>query len=117
MASHRSGFILALAFLCGAEAYVAGGSLAITNIGGSAQPPLVRSASVQSEQVRVPVVRLAEEGKALNPVAVATIGLGSAGIFFAAFLTSTGSPPNGLALAFTTLVIVTAGANFAGSDD
>ena len=103
--------LVLLAFFCGSEAYVAG-RVAAPALRCSA-PPAVTQLAVP----RSPAVQLQAEDKALDPIAVATIGLGALGIFGSAFLTSTGSPPNGLALATITLALTAAGASAVGKEE
>ena len=57
------------------------------------------------------------ESKPLPPIALVTVGGGAAGIFFAAFCTSTGSPPTGLAVAGATVLFMFLGATVQDSSD
>ena len=86
------------AVLCCAEAYV---------FSRTATAPRITSGALTSRMA--PVV-LSEEPANLSLPVLATIGGGALGIFGAAYCTSTGSPPTGLAIAVATLIAVTVGA-------
>lgn len=68
-----------------------------------------------AELPRTPAAPLMMAEKELNPVAAIAAGGGSLGIFYAAFCTSTGSPPTGLLVAFFAVLFMTAGATIAES--
>ena len=63
------------------------------------------TAAAVSSLPRVPTVLLSES-EAVNPLAWAVCAGGSAGIVFAAYCTSTGSPPTGLAVASATILFM-----------
>ena len=106
-------FGLFLLALCGAaDAYTLGAATprgALTTFRGAIATP-----QVVAPTPRVPAVLLQE--KSLNPIALGTVGVGSLGIFFAAYCTSTGSPPTGLLVAVISLALMYGGATVSESD-
>ena len=108
-------FAFLLLALCGAaDAYVLGAATprgALTTFRGAIATP-----QVAAPTPRTPAVLL-QESNSLNPIALGTVGVGSLGIFFAAYCTSTGSPPTGLLVAVLSLGLMYAGAGASESSD
>ena len=94
--------LLALACLCGAaDAFVVSSQASSKFMAATTSP----TAAAVSSLPRVPTVLLSES-EAVNPLAWAVCAGGSAGIVFAAYCTSTGSPPTGLAVASATILFM-----------
>ena len=101
--------LFALACLCSAaHAFVAAppAALALRSSAAVHSSPIV-SASTPSRSTDL----VLSETKTASPIAWAVCAGGSAGIVFAAFCTSTGSPPTGLAVAGVTILLMVLGAS------
>jgi len=104
----RSSIFLLCALLVTVQAHVVGHALRLPGASPTALAAVGASRALD--------VKLAESGDA-PPLAYATVGLGSLGIFAAALCTSTGSPPTGLAVAAASVALMAAGASLVESQE
>ena len=79
---------------------------------GAVTAPMQNSAMTTRLSPFAIVAYADEEPATVTPAALATIGGGALGIFGAAYCTSTGSPPTGLAVGIATILLVSLGAGY-----